>query len=299
VGDIGAPWGRGVNVNPSALVDVGASTWLLDREIPFDRDPAGWPRTAPAGALNDAARLRDRLTRLISESPGYALIDLVLSDASDELLCRAAWNLLTTLCLPVPQYVTGEVFFPVEAADAQPIHSPFSMSRSDVAVHSDGTFLPAAPEIVALLSLSAADEGGETVIVDGAAVFDDLSAADTAVASLLLEEHPIDLRGQTNGNPTRSQPIATRDDTGRLRLRYVRAYIEQGYVKSGIEVSGVTRAAFDRFDALAMAEERQVSFQLKRGELLVIDNQRYLHGRRRFQEHARQRRLRRVYGMLR
>ena len=108
---------------------------------------------------DDATRLRDRLTRLLGESPGYALVDLALSDAS-ELLCRAAWNLLTTLFLPVAQYVTGEVFFPVEAAETQPSHSPFSMSRSDVSFHTDGTFLPAAPDILALLSLTAADGGG-------------------------------------------------------------------------------------------------------------------------------------------
>lgn len=288
-----------MNVDPSALVDVGASTWLLDREIPLDRDPADWPRTAPPGLGDDATRLRDGLTRLLGDSPGHALVDLGLSDASDQLLCRAAWNLLTTLCLPVPQYVTGEMFFPVEAADAQPSHSPFSMSRSDVAFHNDGTFLPAAPEIAALLSLSAADEGGETVIVDGAAVFEDLHAADASVAAVLLEKHPIDLRGQADGAPTRSQPIATRDEAGQVRLRYVRAYIEQGYVKSGLELPDRTRAAFDRFDALAAVEERQVSFLLKRGELLIIDNQRYLHGRRGFREHISRRRLRRVYGVLR
>jgi alpha-ketoglutarate-dependent taurine dioxygenase len=243
--------------------------------------------------------LRDRLAHLLRESPGYALIDLALSDRSDELICRAAWNLLTTLCLPVPQYVTGELFFPVEAADVQPLHSPFSMSRSEVAFHTDGSFLPVAPEIAALLSLSTADEGGETVIVDGAAVGDDLCASDASLAAVLFEEHPIDLRGQAGGDPTRSQPIATRDEGGRLRLRYVRGYIERGYVKAGLRVSDRTRAAFDRFDAMAAAEERQISFLLERGELLVIDNQRYMHGRRAFREEARRRRLRRVYGMLR
>lgn len=282
-----------------AQVDVGASTWLLEREVPLDADSAQWPRTAPRGAGDGARHLRDRLAHLLRESPGYALIDLALSDRSDELICRAAWNLLTTLCLPVPQYVTGELFFPVEAADVQPLHSPFSMSRSEVAFHTDGSFLPVAPEIAALLSLSTADEGGETVIVDGAAVGDDLCASDASLAAVLFEEHPIDLRGQAGGDPTRSQPIATRDEGGRLRLRYVRGYIERGYVKAGLRVSDRTRAAFDRFDAMAAAEERQISFLLERGELLVIDNQRYMHGRRAFREEARRRRLRRVYGMLR
>ena len=288
-----------MNVDPSALVDVGASTWLFDRQIPLDRDPAEWPRTAPAGLGDDATRLRDRLTRLLGESPGYALVDLALSDASDELLCRAAWNLLTTLFLPVPQYVTGEVFFPVEAAETQPSHSPFSMSRSDVSFHTDGTFLPAAPDILALVSLTAADEGGETLIVDGAAVFADLTAEDASVAAVLLEEHPIDLRDQTDGNPTRSQPIATRVEAGRVGLRYVREYLEQGYVKSGLKTPEHARAAFDRFDALAAVEERQISFLLERGEVLIIDNRRYLHGRRGFREQTRRRRLRRVYGMFR
>jgi alpha-ketoglutarate-dependent taurine dioxygenase len=288
-----------VTGDPSARVHVGACTWLLEREIPLEYDPAQWPRTAPRVAGDEAVHLRDRLAHLLRESPGYALIDLALPDASDELVCRAAWNLLTTLCLPVPQYVTGELFFPVEAADAQPLHSPFSTSRSDVAFHSDGTFLPAAPEIAALLSLSPADEGGDTVIVDGAGIIEDLCASDATVAAVLFEQHPIDLRGQTDGEPTRSQPIATRDEAGRARLRYVRSYIEQGYVNAGRRVSDRTRVAFDRLDAMAAAEERQISFLLKRGELLIVDNQRYLHGRRAFREHTRRRRLRRVYGMVR
>lgn len=286
--------------DPKARVDLGGtSTWLLEREIPLDADSSQWPRTAPPGTGEEAKHLRDRLTRLLRESPGYALIDLSLPDASDDLICRAAWNLLTTLCLPVAQYVTGELFFPVEAADVQPLHSPFSMSRSEAAFHNDGTFLPVAPEIAALLSLSSADEGGETVIVDGADVLDDLCASDASVAAVLFDEHPIDLRGQTGGNPTRSQPIASRDEGERLRLRYVRAYIEQGYDKAGLRMSDRTRVAFDRFDALAAAEERQISFLLERGELLVVDNQRYLHGRRAFRETTRRRRLRRVYGVLR
>jgi len=243
--------------------------------------------------------LRVRLTKLLRESTGYALIDLRLPDASDELICSAAWNLLTTLCLPVPQYVTGELFFPVEAVDVQPLHSPFSMSRSEAAFHTDGTFLPAAPEIAALLSLSKADDGGETVIVDGAEVVDDLCESDASVAGVLFEEHPIDLRGQTGGNSTRFQPIATRDKGGRLRLRYMRDYIEQGYDKAGLRLTDRTRAAFNSFDACVAAEERQIPFLLERGELLVIDNQRYLHGRRAFRETTRRRRLRRVYGVLR
>ena len=116
---------------------------------------------------------------------------------------------------------------------------------------------------------------------------------------MLLEEHPIDLRDQTDGNPTRSQPIATRVEAGRVGLRYVREYLEQGYVKSGLETPERARAAFDRFDALAAVEERQISFLLERGEVLVIDNRRYLHGRRGFREQTRRRRLRRVYGVLR
>jgi hypothetical protein len=282
-----------------AQIDLGAYAWLLEREVPLDVDSSQWPCTEPMGAGNEAGDLRDRLTHLFRRSPGYALIDLSLPDASDEVICSAAWNLMTTLCIPVPQYVTGELFFPVEAADAQPLHSPFSMSRSEAAFHTDGSFLPAAPEIAALLSLSRADEGGETVIVDGAGVVDDLCASDAPVAAVLFEEHPVDLRGQTSGDLTRSQPVATRDEGGRVRLRYVRDYIEQGYDKAGLRMTDRTRVAFDRFDALAAAEERQISFLLERGELLVIDNQRYLHGRRAFRETTRRRRLRRVYGVLR
>lgn len=284
-----------MEVDPLALVDATAVEWLLDRSFAFDDDPAGWPRSAPTGGSEATAQLGQRLTGLLDKAPGYALVDLG-AHLNDELLCRATWNLFTTLCLPVPQYATGEMFFPVEAAEAQPAHSPFSMSRSEVEMHNDGTFLPAAPQVAALLSLAAADQGGETIIVDGADVFGELTDADAAV---LLDHHPIDLRGQTDGPPIRSQAIATRDARGRLRLRYVRSYIEAGYAKAGRQIPAATRTALDHVDALAADEARQIAFLLKRGELLLVDNQRFLHGRRAFREAGTQRRLRRVYGMLR
>jgi alpha-ketoglutarate-dependent taurine dioxygenase len=53
----------------------------------------------------------------------------------------------------------------------------------------------------------------------------------------------------------------------------------------------------DAVDRLAAAGSSQTEALLVRGQLLVWDNRRFLHGRRSFRDVIGRRRLRRMYGM--
>jgi hypothetical protein len=199
----------------------------------------------------------------------------------------------------VPQYSTGELIYPVEVTETVGSGaSHYSQSRAAGGFHTDGTLLPEAPEIAALLGLSHADVGGETVLMDGRTLYDALLALGDRHVETLAREQPFDLMGQSATAPTKRQRILVHHDN-RVELHYLRYYIERGYARLGELVPDALRAAMDALDGLAADEAYQQPALLRRGDLLVWDNRRFLHGRRDFVEIQRRRRLRRMYGMHR
>lgn len=269
---------------------------LARRTIPADQPLDAWPVDPPPGHDAGLAPLVETLTGRLRGEPGYARVDTGLGQATDDELCDAAWNLFTAVCRPVPQYQTGELIFPVEVA---PNGGRYSLSNTSGEFHTDGTLLVPTPAVTCLFCLAAADHGGETVVIDGPRLYDDLAAADPGLVDALLSEHPWDTNGQVPGVEIRWQPVVTRDDGGGLAFRYLRSYIDTGYRKLGRPMAGATRAALDAVDRLASEEDRQIAMDLQRGQVLMFANQRFLHGRRPFREGTAKRRLRRGYGLFR
>jgi alpha-ketoglutarate-dependent taurine dioxygenase len=268
---------------------------ITDRLIPFDQALDAWPTAPPPHLEAESLECRGELNRLLRDRPGYAVVDTGLADAGDDVVCSAAWNLFTALWRPMPQYSSGELLFPVEVVPDAPGKS-LSQTNASGVFHTDGTVLPEAPAVAALFCLSSADAGGETVLVDGAALHESMARSGDGLIEALLAQHPVDCHGQSPDVEVRRQPTATRGEDGQLHLRYLRRYIEEGYEKVGEEIPSATRAAFDYVDRFAAAEEHQIPVALTRGELLVFSNDRFLHGRRAFRDGAKRRRLRRAYG---
>jgi alpha-ketoglutarate-dependent taurine dioxygenase len=268
---------------------------LTDRVIPFDQPLDAWPITPPPRVGPSSLECRAELERLLRDQPGYAVVDTGLADASDDAICSAAWNLFTTLWRPIPQYRTGELLFPVEVVPNAPGKS-LSQTNASGVLHTDGTVIPEPPDVAALFCLSSADAGGETVLVDGEALYESMAPNGDGLIEALFAEHPFDCHGQSPGVDVRWQPTARRGEDGHLHLRYLRRYIEEGYEKVGREIPSATQAAFDHVDRFAEAEEHQIPVAMGRGELLLFHNHRFLHGRRAFSETWKRRRLRRAYG---
>jgi alpha-ketoglutarate-dependent taurine dioxygenase len=268
---------------------------LADRVIPLEQPLDAWPTAPPPGVETSSLECGAELERLLRDQPGYAVVDTRLSDATDDAVCSAAWNLFTTLWRPIPQYRSGELLFPVEVVPDAPGKS-LSQTNASGVFHTDGTVLPEPPDVAALFCLSSADEGGETVLVDGEALRESIAMKGDGLIEALFAEHPVDCHGQSPDVDVRWQPTAKRGDDGHLHLRYLRRYIEEGYEKVGREIPSATKAAFDHVDGFAAATEHQIPVALSRGQLLLFCNYRFLHGRHAFRDGSKRRRLRRAYG---
>jgi hypothetical protein len=268
---------------------------LRERLVP-DSHPAD---SMPRDPLPDPGPVLETVKDVdahVRGEPGAVVVDFDVRDATDDEVTSVGWNFFTCLCTPVPQYRTGELIYPVEVADVAPGESHYSRSSDSGNLHTDGTFLPRPPDVAALLCLSSAQSGGETILIDGRELIAELRSRNPDAVAILSRDHPFDCLGQLPGYETRRQPIFTESGRGFV-LRYLRKYIEQGYAKTGKDVPAGLTDALDQLDALASDEARQDAVRLARGQMLVFDNHRFLHGRRAFSEaKGRRRRLRRIYG---
>lgn len=271
---------------------------LRERLVPDSHPPDSLP-VDPLPDPGSVLDVVDAVTRDVRGGSGAVVIEFAAEEATDDEITSVGWNFLTCFCAPVPQYRSGELIYPVEVTDDAPGESHYSRSSDSGNLHTDGTFLPRPPDVAALLCLSAAGKGGETVLVDGHELVPELRSRNAGAVEILSREHPFDCLGQLPGYETRRQPIVSQTEGGYV-LRYLRRYIEQGYAKEGEAIPAELAEAMDELDALTADEARQDPVRLERGQMLVFDNHRFLHGRHAFSEdEGQRRRLRRIYGSYR
>lgn len=139
----------------------------------------------------------------------------------------------------------------------------YSRSPYHFALHSDGSERENPPEAMALLCIEAAEQGGASLFCH----IGDLLA-------LLGDADKEALTKQEFLFRNKAKPILWQE-AGHWQLRYNRIHIEQG-----TELSLEQAALLDRLDAAAaQAAQRLV---LQAGQLLLLDNMRFLHGREAF-----------------
>ena len=268
---------------------------ISTRIIPIDYPAASWPATHPYIVSASLASADSDILTYLRGEPGWVLVDTGFANRDDCELISAAWNLFSSLCRPVPQYRTGELVYFVEVANklAQ-ASSHYSQSNKSGGFHTDGTLLDMTPDIAMLAGISTADEGGETVLIDGHAVVARLAELSSQSVSSLEDFHPF--HSGDESDPVVAHRVIDRSTQSPV-IRYMRRYIELGYIKRQGAVSDCLTAALQDLDALTGDPRHQTAVLIKRGYLLLWNNQRCLHGRRPFKELRERRRLLRTYGM--
>ncbi len=276
---------------------------LLSRRIPATTPATQWP-TAPVEAADDAVLAAvDAWREELVSGRGYVVVDTGTAALDDEAVGSAAWNAFTLLTDVIPQYATGELVYTVEvdaSAEAEKVpqgSSHYSRTSATGGHHTDGCLLPVAPDLAMLACVSSAAAGGETIVMDGRSVRDAVAGAGAELLEVLRQPQPFDA---APGQPGPRRPVLTEHADGRVRFNYLRRYIEQGYANLGEEIPADLVRAMDVIDAHTSAEENQTPFLLRRGQVLIFDNTRFVHGRRPFTDGDEGvRRLQRAYGMHR
>jgi alpha-ketoglutarate-dependent taurine dioxygenase len=161
----------------------------------------------------------------------------------------------------------------------------FSVTSAESSFHTDASFFDDVVDYVGLLCLRPARSGGLSQLVDGRAVYEEMSARHPEALAVLAEPFHVDRRGGARPGepPTALFPVLGRD-AGGLTYRYLRYWIEAGHGRAEAPLTPAQMAALDALDAVLNEPALRAEFFLRQGEAYFINNRWLLHNRTAFED---------------
>ncbi len=150
-------------------------------------------------------------------------------------------------------------------------------------------------DVVGLLCIHPAEEGGESLIASSSAIYNEILAVAPHLVDALAGGFRIDLAGK---GPTGAADEVTRAripvfswHAGRLSCRFNRKQIEDGQRKLGRELDSREREAVDLVEQLALDPRFRLDMDFRPGDIQWLNNHAILHGRAGYRDSAERRRL--------
>ncbi|MCM0622618.1 TauD/TfdA family dioxygenase [Nocardioides bruguierae] len=256
------------------LTDMKSATWNAQT---LGASTDSWTIAVPDGDLRNVDV--DTISDLLYDGPGVVLMTgvSVLSEGAAAASLVALGERVGT---PMTQTLAGDLITRVEARE---LHVPGTIQRghrsnAELAFHCDRT------DLIALLCVREAQQGGDSLLVSSRALFDVLADEDPAALGELQGSFPQDRRDEEGSGeaPWFSAPIFwTWQD--RVYCRYIRKFIESSQRhEDAPRLTPEQTRALDVFDALLQRPELVYTMRLAPGDLQIIENHTVLHSRTAF-----------------
>lgn len=165
---------------------------------------------------------------------------------------------------------------------------PVSQTRAATGLHTDSSAVDVLPDLVGLICIRPAPEGGASRIACALLAHQKLSQQYPELCRILEEPHYRDIvtpgADQSQRLRNRFAVFDVRDASRGPICRYMRFWIEKGYEKAEIKPHPRLQEALDCFDAILEEPDSVATFTLKRGEMLWVDNTTTLHDRTAYED---------------
>lgn len=222
----------------------------------------------------------------LNSGAGYLLIRLPESAiGSSHDIKIAFWNLFTCFAKPLVQFRNGNMLHDVRKSDEHvPPRCSYSMSDKGASLHTDGSYMyECPPNYVGLICINQAESGGESILVDGRKILQQLKKEYPESMKNLKHDFHFNTDNQLEGSVTLTKPIISENDSS-IIFNYNRIHIESGHNAVGLPLPNESIDSMNKLDLLLKRKENQNIFRLSRGEMLVINNHFILHGRYSFKD---------------
>ena len=159
---------------------------------------------------------------------------------------------------------------------------PVSLTREATGIHTDSSAKSVLPRWVSLACVRQAEEGGTSRLVSAAWVHEQLRAKSPGLLALLYNDFIRDIvtpGGQRDVEKVAANRFPIFSNLSGLCFRYMRFWIERGHARCGEPLDADTLAALDALDAALTAPETALTFRMKPGDMLFIDNTTLAHDR--------------------
>ena len=261
---------------------LSAARSAATRQLSFDELT---PVTFPLPTMRP---LLDDVVSVLEEGRGFSVLRGVpVQDLGADGSVLAMAGLASHLGELVAQSVQGNKIEEITDRDQQLDHTSrgYAGTRA-LAFHTDGS------DYAALLCLSTAAAGGESLLASAAAAHETIRSQASPLLSVLKRGFFHHRRGeQPVGEPAvfpGRQPVF-RIERGLMHAFYNRNYPDW-LAREGIEVTEVETAAQDLLDEVLRRPEHHLKMQLQLGDLQFINNYTVLHARTTYQDSPEQKR---------
>ena len=207
-----------------------------------------------------------------------------LPDNDDDTLYALYWGIGEYLGFSITQNRRGQRI--VEVTDSGDQYTPNVRGYSTTArlfPHSD------AADVVGLLCVHPAKQGGESCVASGIAIHDHLVEAHPEYLDVLYRGFKHSMRGEgMNGDLNEvthnTIPVFSLFE-GTLSCHMNRRLIVEGADKMGVTLSDLELEALDYVNDKALDEQFRFDIDFRRGDLQLLNNHIIVHSRQSFEDH--------------
>jgi len=262
---------------PAACLDELAAALERLRVDPLPMlllDPAEYELSACVSLMAEARRRLD-------QGCGVVVLDRVpIESYGDEEIRSVFWLLGALIGRPVSQSTRGEILVDVRDTGIEKAIGVRGF-RTNVGQppHTDNSFNACPPDYVSLLSLRKAEEGGVSKFVSFYTVHNELMHRYPELLPRLYRGFYQDRQGDFHPGEPQTVFYPVFEYTDHLRVRYTHFTIPAGYETAGVPFEGETRAAFEAISELVEDTELHCCFVIEPGQLQVVNNRTFGHGR--------------------
>jgi alpha-ketoglutarate-dependent taurine dioxygenase len=227
------------------------------------------------------------VSRQLRDGIGLAVIDkLPVERFSLEENQALGWLLGSLLGRLVAQKWDGTMVYDVrDTGKALEYGVRRSVTNLDLQFHTDAPWLAMPPELVGLLCLSPAHEGGVSRFVSLVTVHEELKRRHPALVRRLYEPVPWDRQAEHTPDDAKvsRQPVFEPAARG-LRCRYNQSLIENAEGLTGSRLDDEAREALQAMRGITDSPELCVEFRIEKGQIQYLNNRLFAHSRTPFRD---------------
>jgi alpha-ketoglutarate-dependent taurine dioxygenase len=270
-------------IGPEAAEELEVAAVLLaDNPLPIlALDPRDF-------ALDSCRALMERARAMLAGGPGFAVLDrLPVERIGRETTTKLAWLLACLLARPVAQKWDGTMVYDVRDLGKPPGNGVRpDITNAEQNFHIDNSYNICPPDVVALLCLQTAMEGGVSGLVSFAAAHEAMRARHPELLPRLYRPFVFDRQREHAPGDTmvHRAPVFEWRDSRRLLGRISRFQIVNGHALAGEPLDPEGAAALDAFDAILEDPALRFDFVFRPGQVQLVNNRALGHKRTGFRD---------------
>ena len=243
----------------------------------------------PASSPNGCGKCLQPALDALSSGRGFAIIERVpIEQYVVEDALSMYWLIGQFLGKPMEQNIEGTLLYDVRDTGQNVAQGArFSVTNAESSFHNDNSFGETLPDLVGLLCLHTAKSGGQSQLISGYALHNELLENHSDVLKTLYQLFCFDRRGQfqVRESPTSQFPIF-KWSGDELTLRYLHYYIQVGHERAGKSLTTDQEKALEVVEGLLCCADFRVEFDLQPGQMLFTNNRWILHNRTAFEDYT-------------